>query len=156
MMIRIQYRRTAAVLLASLLLGWTANAVAQAWSHKNIHARYGHSAVFDAATNKMIIFGGQHALSFPNEFDVWWAEYTPGSSELHMVNLKPVGVHPPARYGHTAVYDSATATMMMFGGGQGTAGTPAPCLNDYYLLDFANGAAGNSAWINENTTGTKP
>jgi hypothetical protein len=146
----------AAIVAGSLVLAGSANLAAQGWSHKNIHARYGHSAVFDAATNKIIIFGGQHALNFPDEFDVWWAEYNPGSTELHMVNLKPVGVHPSARYGHTAVYDSASSTMMMFGGGQGTNGNPGPCLNDFYLLDYANGSAGNSAWITQPTSGTKP
>jgi hypothetical protein len=154
----VRARRSAQLGLVLLLcLGAVApECLAQTWSHKNLHARYGHTAVFDAATNKMIIFAGQHQISLPNEFDVWWSEYNPGSTELHMFNVLPLGTAPTPRYGHSAVYDGVNSVMTVFGGGKGTGGTPAPCLNDLWLLRNANGVAGSAVWSKLTASGTAP
>jgi len=126
-----------------------------AWKHKNIHARYGHTAVFDASSNRIIILGGQHAKNFPDEFDLWYSVYTPSSTTLQMIPATLNTGHPSARFGHTAIYDSVNNRMVVFGGGTGT-NTPGPCLNDLWLLQNANGVSGTPGWTQQKPAGTAP
>ena len=126
-----------------------------AWKHKNIHARYGHSTVFDPVSNRMIILAGQHAKNFPDDFDLWFAVYTPGSTDLQMIPATLATGHPSARFGHTAVFDSTNNRMVIFGGGTGTS-TPGPCLNDVWLLQNANGVSATPAWTQQHPAGTVP
>ena len=135
--------------LAPLAMGQSA------WRHKNIHARYGHSTVFDPVSNRMIILAGQHAKNFPDDFDLWFAVYTPGSTALQMIPATLATGHPSARFGHTAVLDSTNNRMVIFGGGTGTS-TPGPCLNDVWLLQNANGVSATPAWTQQRPGGTVP
>lgn len=146
-----------AFLLALSVLALSAFAPAQAaWAHKSLHARYGHSTVYDSSNHRLIVFGGQHTKNFPNEFDSWWLVYTPGSTELKWTPITPTGGHPSARFGHSAVYDEANTRMVVFGGGTGTNGTPGPCQSDLWLMQNANGISANPAWSLQHPTGTAP
>jgi len=108
--------------------------------------RRAHSAVFDAAASRMIVFGGQGATADLNDLaclsllpnPVWTAPAATGNA-------------PSQRRGHSAVYDPAHATMIVFGGG---AGAPAALLNDTYVLTGAN--TDTPAWSRLNPTGNPP
>ncbi|MBV9303966.1 MAG: VCBS repeat-containing protein [Acidobacteriaceae bacterium] len=107
-------------------------------------ARAAHSAVFDSATNQMIIFGG---VSFN---DVW--SLTLGASPQWTL-LSPAGTPPEGRRGHSGVYDPVNSRMIIFGGGLGNT---APCANDTWVLINANGVNGTPTWAQLNPTGSLP
>jgi hypothetical protein len=65
------------------------------------------------------------------------------------------GSAPAARYGHTAVYDSTNALMMVFGGGEGIT-SPGPCQNDVWVLQNANGSGGGQSWVQLAPSGGPP
>src|SRR5579885_2444058 len=110
--------------------------------------RYGHSAVYNAATNQIIVFGG--VLSAPgilNTNDTWRMDNANGASgtpawTLLLANGSPGG--PAARHGHAAVYDAATDRMIVFGG---CLGGCLPVANDVWVLVNATGAAGPPAGL---------
>src|SRR3954462_6770579 len=137
--------RDIAILIVSVLAMFLPHISAQsAWTHKGIRARYGHSQVFDPGSGKLIVFGGQHTISFGNVNDAFWGTRIAGSTELVWTPI--MAAQPPkSRFGHTAVYDSANARMVVFGGGLGSS-TPAPCQNEVWLLQNANGVAGSASW----------
>lgn len=145
-----------AVCAASLWLALSAQTMAQStWTHKGVRARYGHSAVFDPATGKLIIFGGQHTISFGNTNDTFWGMNIAGSSELIWTPAVLKGTPPSSRFGHTAIYDSVNLRMILFGGGLGSS-TPAPCQNDLWVLQNANGVTGTPSWNEQSTSGSSP
>jgi hypothetical protein len=78
--------------------------------------REGHAAIYDAANQQMVLFGGDTSFSpVPTaNFDLWslrldvssaWRFLSPNSGSV-----------PAARYGHTAVYDSGAQRMIIYGG----------------------------------------
>jgi len=141
---------------SSLLWAFVPQAVAQStWTHKGVRARYGHSAVFDSATGKLIIFGGQHTITFGNMNDTFWGTIIAGSAELIWTPITTTGAKPSSRFGHTAIYDSTNLRMVVFGGGLGSS-TPAPCENDLWVLQNANGVGGNPSWKVQATSGISP
>ena len=77
------------------------------------------SAVFDATTNRMIVYGGDAYNSctvHPN--DVWWLNAaTATGPELSWTKVRPEGSPPPARVAQTGVYDPASGRMIVFWGG---------------------------------------
>ena len=81
-------------------------------------ARNGHSAVYDSANNRMIVFGGQIFSSGTVLNDVWVLSNANGQGgTASWTQLSPSGTLPAARGLHTAVYDPATNVMTVFGGG---------------------------------------
>jgi hypothetical protein len=111
--------------------------------------RYIHSAVYDAAGNRMIVFGGFDNYSSFN--DVWVLSNANGSAGIPAwTQLTPSGAAPSARYGHTAVYDAAGNRMIVFGGYSGS------FLNDEWVLSNANGSGGTPVWTQLAPTGTTP
>ena len=72
-------------------------------------AREDHTAIYDAAHHRMIVFGGVNAPS-----GEVWALNLPS---LTWTQLQPTGTMPPMHYQHTAVYDSRRGRMLVFGGG---------------------------------------
>jgi hypothetical protein len=111
------------------------------------------SAILDSATNTMLVFGGQNT-GVADLNDLWsWAV-----SEDTSVDWLPVtaqGSVPAARYGHTAVYDSTNSRMTVFGGAEGLS-SAAPCENDVWLLQNANGVGGTPTWMSVATSGGVP
>jgi hypothetical protein len=84
-------------------------------------ARTGHTAVFDSAFNRMIVFGG---VSTSTLAELWildlnaspaaWIQITAGAGANNFT-----GQPPSARRNHTAVYDPVRREMTIFGGSSG-------------------------------------
>lgn len=73
-----------------------------------------HSAIYDAAHNRMIIFGGVDQSGFLS--DLWQLDL----GTLTWSPLTPTpGPAPGARVKHTAIYDSVNQRMIVFGGTSG-------------------------------------
>jgi hypothetical protein len=105
----------------SLLLG---SALLPAALPRNAHAadgvwteipppdfRLGHSAVYDRARHRMIVFGGMDGTTDRN--DVWVLEL---SYPNRWRRLLPTGTPPSPRRHHTAVYDIVHDRMIVFAG----------------------------------------
>lgn len=93
-----------------------------------------HSAVYDAANNLMIIFGGGNSGGLLS--DVWVLSNANGiGGTPSWTQLGPFPVSPGTREAHTAVYDPATNKMTIFGGFV----SPTTVGGDVWVLDHANG-----------------
>lgn len=113
---------------------------------------HGTTGVYDPASNRMMVFGGRDANG-DNLNDVWIltnANRLGGSGQW--LNLIPNGASgsPPARSGHSAVYDSANNIMIIFGG---CSGYCTPALNDVWTLSNANGIGGTPVWTQLSLSG---
>lgn len=136
-------------------------ALGQQWTSKGPIDRFYHSAVLDTTTNRMIVFGGaafEHSDSGsggPDLNDVWllYSAATATSDALTWNPTSPVGAPPAPRLGHTAVYNSASNRMIVFGGGLGLT---SPCANDTWVLENANGKPGSPAWAQLSPSGSAP
>jgi len=121
-------------------------------------ARSFQSAVYDSENNVMTIFGGGVAGScgfFCTIFnDVWVLTNANGlGGTPTWTQLSPSGTAPAPREGHTAIYDSASNRMIVFGGGNnGIMNVP----DDLWALTNANGSGGQPAWIQLSETGQTP
>jgi hypothetical protein len=115
--------------------------------------RIRHSAALDSATNSMIIFGGQNTSI--NNFNDVWQSVVFDDVTVHFLPVNPSGTPPAARYGHTGVYDPTNSRLMIFGGALGV-GTPAPCQNDMWVLQNANGLGGTPSWVQLTGSGGPP
>lgn len=121
--------------------------------------RANHAAVYDSTSNKMIVFGGQDGCCNPQHTvgDVWVLSNANGLGGPPIwTSLNPSGGPPPAQANTTAVYDSASNRMTVFGGSPNlsNAGT-----NAVWVLSNANGAGGAPAWTNliaEGSAGSPP
>ena len=117
-------------------------------------ARENLSAVYDAGSNRMIVFGGYSFVVPGNNFfynDVWVLSNANGlGGTPTWTQLSPAGTLISARAGHIAVYDPSSNRMIVFAGG--TAGS----LNDVWVLSNANGLTGTAAWTQLSVTGTLP
>ena len=107
-------------------------------------ARYGHTAVYDAVNNRMIVFGGNAVLStspVPAN-DVWVLSNANGvSGKPSWTELSPSGTAPAVRAFSQAMFDSSTDSMVLFGG----VGSP-PVYGDVWALSYANGLGGTPGW----------
>jgi hypothetical protein len=116
-----------------------------------------HSAVYDAATNRMMVFGGAtyaDGYSDPSAYlnDVWVLENANGTGgAAAWTQLNPSGSPPPARYGQTAVYDNASNRLTIFGGSYSST-----IFTDVWVLDHANGLGGTPAWTELSPQGSAP
>lgn len=75
-------------------------------------ARAAHAAVFDSRQNRMLIFGGSSTTQ-QSLGDTWQLAL---DDQPTWKRLRPEGVGPRERWGHTAVYDSLGNRMLIFGG----------------------------------------
>ena len=98
-----------------------------AWSapaNPSAPSLYGHSAVFDTAHRRMIVFGGWDAGFAPTN-DVYVLDLSVGLpytwTKLVASGPTPTltGIAPAPRAYHTAVYDSANQQMIVYGGNDG-------------------------------------
>src|SRR5262245_6087205 len=90
--------------------------------------RDGHAAVYDAARDRMVVFGG---MSSARRNDVW---VLPLASATGWHQMLVGGTPPSARDGHTAVYDPIHDRMVVFGG------FDTGPRNDVWELSFAGAA----------------
>ena len=90
-------------------------------------ARSFHTATYDPATNRMVVFGG-----YPANNETWVLSAANGLGTPAWTQLAPTGGPPAARFGHTAIYNAANNSMVMFGDGYSL-------LNDTWVLSSASG-----------------
>lgn len=77
-------------------------------------ARDLHTAVYDAAGDRMIVFGGDDVGNAYGTLNDTWALALDGNT--HWVPLAPGGAIPEPRYGHAAAIDPVHARMFVNGG----------------------------------------
>ena len=115
--------------------------------------RRGQTAVYDPATDRMIVFGGDPVGCAVTKYNDTWVLVN--ASGAHgppsWVQLSPAGSLPPARSDHSAVYDQAH-NRMIIAGGYGPAGN----LNDVWVLTNANGLGGTPTWMQLSPAGGPP
>lgn len=139
----------------SLAMLSPANGTAQTWLQANPGGglplpRTDHSAVFDSATQQMVVFAGTASPNGEptNEVDVndvWVLQQ--GGGQWRKVN--PSGNSPSPRDSHNAVYDPTTDSMTIFGGKN-----LLTCFGDTWTLRGATGA--NPAWTQVASAGQTP
>jgi len=79
-----------------------------------IPARYAHTAVYDAAFNRMIVFGGSNEHTEIN--DTWvLTNANNRTGTPTWIQLAPAGTIPGPKSYHTAVLDPSTNRMIIFG-----------------------------------------
>jgi len=107
--------------------------------------RADHVAVYDAAKNRMIIYGGWYKGDDGKEYleDTWAYNFAEPPGKWKKIKTKRS--HPPQRRHATGIYDSARNWFVIFGG-FGDAGY----LNDVWAFDLTK-----DAWINI-TPGPQP
>ena len=116
--------------------------------------REGHSAVYDAANNRMISFAGELAFANTALNDTRILSNANGvSSPSTWTTLSPAPPLPDPRVFPTAVYDQPHNRMTIFGGSN-TNGTLR--FNDVWVLTNANGLGGAPTWVNLSPSGTPP
>jgi hypothetical protein len=119
-------------------------------------ARGGHSSVYDAATNRMIIFGGCLGGCFPIANDVWVLTNANGlGGTPTWQQLSPAGPSPAARTNFAAVYDQINNRMIVFGGQDGS-GYGCSTYGDVWVLSNANGLGGTPTWSQLSPAGGPP
>ena len=98
--------------------------------------RYFHAASYDAASNRMVVFGGLGNSGYQN--DVWVLDNANGAGPAAWSPTSPTGTPPQPRavFYHYQLYDPATRRLLVFGG---DADTAAPALTDYWVLTEADG-----------------
>ncbi len=72
--------------------------------------RRGHTAIYDAPNDRMVVFGGNDAVGATN--DVWALDLAGAGA---WQELAPAGTLPSPRVGHVAVYDPLRARMVTVG-----------------------------------------
>ncbi len=108
-------------------------------------ARSGHSAVYDAADNVMIIFGGCGGSCLPALNDVWVLANANGLGGTPAWSQLSVGSGPAARTNAAVVYDQTHNQMNVFGGQDGSA-NPCSTFSDVWVLTNANGLGNPPVW----------
>jgi hypothetical protein len=126
------------------------------WSQDGPVPRNHPSGVYDSVTDQMVAFGGQPSTGAALN-DVWSEVSVAAAGQANQVTMNwaqifPTGTLPAGRFGHSALYDSGSNRMMVFGGGT----TATNCLNDLWILDDANSADGTPDWISLTASGTAP
>lgn len=104
-------------------------------------ARTRHVATYDSPTNTMMVFGGYDCNStYFNDFWILSHANNVGGTPA-WTKLSPVGTPPSVRESSSAIYDSSTNSLIVYGGDAG--GAP---LGDVWILSNANGSGGTPAW----------
>jgi hypothetical protein len=125
--------------------------------------RSNHSAVYDVANNRMIIYGGCGAPfpqtgCLPIANSVWVLDHANGlGGTPTWIHLFPTGTPPGPRQGHQAVYDPNTNSMIVWAGQNGGGAPCAPdAYSDVWVLSNANGIGGTPQWTRLLPTGGPP
>jgi hypothetical protein len=101
----------------------------------------------------MIVFGGNDCFS-TNFSDVWVLSNANGLGGTAVwTELSPSGTSPGPSEDHTAVYDTSSNRMIVFGG---TTGGSNGGGNEVWLLSNANGSGGMPSWSQLSPSGTPP
>ena len=111
---------------------------------------------YDAANNRMMIFGGCKNPSVPCFMlnDVWVLSNANGvGGTPQFTQLYPAGGSPAPRGAYGIGYDGVSNRLMVFGGG---GNYPVNHLNDTWVLTNANGLGGAPSWIQLSTATIPP
>jgi len=118
-------------------------------------ARTFHTAVYDAANSRMIVFGGcsftgVHCTNYLN--DVWVLTNANGlSGAPAWTQLTPAGSPPAPRWGQAAAYDPVNNRMVIYGGDNQSV-----VFSDTWVLSNANGLGGTPTWTQLAPSGGPP
>jgi N-acetylneuraminic acid mutarotase len=104
--------------------------------------RHRHTAVWDGGSRRMLVFGGETGFGSSRN-DLW--SYQAASNSW--VQLTPTGALPPARSGHTAVWDAVGNRMLVFGGFDSSS----VVLNDLWSYQ-----ATTNSWVQLTPNGSLP
>ena len=126
--------------------------------------RYKHSAVYDVANNRMIIYGGcgspySQQACIPILNDVWVLSNANGldSTPPTWTKLFPTSAPPFPRQGHQAVYDPKTNSMIVWAGHSCCQSECGPgAYSDVWVLSNANGLGGTPNWTPLSPIGGPP
>jgi galactose oxidase-like protein len=118
--------------------------------------RFAGAAVYDAPTNRLLVFSGSSLFDVPN--DVLSLSNANGIGTADWTTVIPNGAlgSPVGRTFHTAVYDAANSRMIVFGGCAFTGDLCSNYLNDVWVLTNANGVSGTPTWTQLAPTGAPP
>jgi hypothetical protein len=104
--------------------------------------RHDNSIVYDAANDRLIIFGGCANVFCVELNDVWVLSNANGlGGTPQWTQLNPSGGPPAARSDLAAAYVPGSNAMIIFGGDLGPTG-----INDSWVLSNANGLGGPPQW----------
>ena len=114
--------------------------------------RWIHRAVYDAASNRMIVFGGGLGFSSPCTNETWVLTNANGTEPTPpaWTQLAPSGGPPAGRFSHSTVYDPVTNRLIILGGSNCFS---SPSFNDVWVLSNANGLGGTPTWTQLVPTG---
>jgi PKD repeat protein len=115
-------------------------------------SNWGESAVYDAVTNRLIVYGGCVANCGSTRSDVFVLTHANGLGGSPVWSQITV-TNPQDRVNHSALYNSANDLMIVFGGQHGSYGTDE---NDIRLLSNAVGITSPSTWTALSPTGGPP
>ncbi len=122
-------------------------------SGKGPSLRFGHTAVYNQASNRMIVFGGGTGFPGPCVNDLWVVTHLNSQGGLPAwKQYVATGTLPPVREGHTAVYDSTKNKMIIFGGTD----CSGKYYNDLWILNDADGSSTTPSWTQVTPVGTGP
>lgn len=126
---------------------WTLDIEAESWRRVEPSGtlpagRIDPAAIYHAAGNEMLVFGGRDATTYFN--DLWSLSLTPGAENWTL--LDPTGTPPSPRLGAKAVVDPVNNRMIMFGGTTAGGG-----FDETWALDL-----GTYTWSLLNPTGSRP
>ena len=107
--------------------------------------RYGHSCVYDSRRRRMVVFAGSDDNVHFN--DTWTLALT---GPPVWTRLATGGEPPPARRGHTAIYDPVGDRMIVFGGQNG------PGVRDFMNDAWALSLGDRPTWTRLEPSGALP
>ncbi len=115
--------------------------------------RDSQTTVYDANSNRMIIFSGNPNAVGLCTNQTWVLTNANGlGGTPQWILLNPGGIAPTGSNGHSAVYDAATNRMIAFAANGGCSSLG----NDVFVLTNANGLGGTPTWIQLSPTGAPP
>jgi len=97
--------------------------------------RWGRTAIYDAAGDRIILFGGVDYYGTSYYTNEVWALSLSGTPTW--TKITTVGTAPVARAGHSAIYDPVRRLMWMFGGMSQPDIHPPTIYSDLWSLDLA-------------------
>lgn len=103
-----------------------------------------HAAVYDSQRDRMLMCGGDSALT---AFDDLWS--LPLSGQPDWIQLTPSGTGPGPILGHALIYDSTADALVVYGGSDAFYG--GACSSDVHVLDL-----GTEVWSVLSPTGNIP
>lgn len=116
-------------------------------------ARYGHTGLFDAGSDRLMIFGGALGFPAPCSNDYWILKNANGAGgNPQWTATTTAGTSPAPRYRHASAYDPTSNTLMLFGGSDCQNGY----FNEVWVLSNANSVSGTPTWTKLEPTGNAP